>query len=400
MSINVQPSDIHSDETVLGRRRFLARLGGGAAVALCHGRRVRAAAPSAQVESVSVISHQPELYHGWPTVVRRKAGELLLVYSGGRQQHVCPFGRVELMRSHDEGASWTWPRILMDSPIDDRDAGIVETARGSILVTTFTSLAYEPSLKKAESEDPPKWPAERIASWQAARDRLPADRRQQELGVWMVRSTDDAVTWSARYHCLVDSPHGPVQLSDGRLIYAGVQLWTEERRVGVCQSCDDGQSWHWLAEVPTRDGDDGRNYHELHAVETESGGLIAQIRNHNPANRYETLQTESCDGGATGSVPHSIGVWGYPSHLLRLRDGRVLMTYGHRRPPLGIQARLTDDSGNTWSEPLLVSTDGTSSDLGYPSTVELSDGSLLTVWYERMKNSPKAVLRQARWLIS
>jgi len=46
-----------------------------------------------------------------------------------------------------------------------------------------------------------------------------------------------------------------------------------------------------------------------------------------------------------------------------------------------------------------IATDGIGSDLGYPSTVELADGQLLTVWYERMKESPKAVLRQAKWSI-
>ena len=96
-------------------------------------------------------------------------------------------------------------------------------------------------------------------------------------------------------------------------------------------------------------------------------------------------------------MPHSIGVWGLPSFLLHLRDGRLLMTYGHRRPPFGNQARLSGDRGRTWSEPVVVSGDGAGGDLGYPSTVELADGSLLTVWYEAMKGSPHAVLRQARW---
>ncbi len=90
-------------------------------------------------------------------------------------------------------------------------------------------------------------------------------------------------------------------------------------------------------------------------------------------------------------------MWGLPSHLLRLRDGRLLMTYGHRRPPLGNQARLSTDEGRTWSDPILVSTDGHSGDLGYPSTAELADGTLLTVWYEQMKDNPRAVLRQATW---
>jgi hypothetical protein len=44
----------------------------------------------------------------------------------------------------------------------------------------------------------------------------------------------------------------------------------------------------------------------------------------------ETLQCESADGGKTWCEPHEIGVWGLPSHLLRLRNGNLLMTYGYR----------------------------------------------------------------------
>ena len=46
---------------------------------------------------------------------------------------------------------------------------------------------------------------------------------------------------------------------------------------------------------------------------------------------------------------------------------------------------------------MIISGDGIGGDLGYPSTVELADGSLLTVWYETMKEPKLAVLRQARW---
>ena len=76
----------------------------------------------------------------------------------------------------------------------------------------------------------------------------------------VVRSTDGGVTWSGRYDCLVDSPHGPIQLADGRLLYAGKDLWRGERRVGVCESKDDGETWQWLATIPTREGDDHRQY--------------------------------------------------------------------------------------------------------------------------------------------
>src|SRR5262249_25536578 len=116
------------------RRQVLGHAGAAAATALL-GRRLRAA-PEARVEAAGVISRQPTRYHGWPTLARRRDGQLVLVYSGGREAHVCPFGRVELMRSRDGGATWSWPQVLLDSPIDDRDAGVVETADGALLVTT------------------------------------------------------------------------------------------------------------------------------------------------------------------------------------------------------------------------------------------------------------------------
>ena len=68
---------------------------------------------------------------------------------------------------------------------------------------------------------------------------------------------------------------------------------------------------------------------------TEDGRIVCHVRNHNKANERETLQCESADGGKTWSKPKSIGVWGLPSHLLRVKDNRLLMTYGHRRAPLG-----------------------------------------------------------------
>jgi sialidase-1 len=351
-------------------------------------------AAHAQVESVSAISVQPEFYHGWPTLAQRRNGELLVAYSGGRESHVCPFGRVDLIRSRDGGRTWSWPETLLDTPIDDRDSGVLETASGSLLVTTFTSLAYEDTLAKASG-----WPAEKLARWQAVQARTSTVQRKALLGTWMLRSTD-GLTWSAPARVPLHSPHGPVALRSGRLLYAGKQLWEPGSKVGVCESTDDGISWRWLSDIRPRPGDTAADYHELHAVEAANGTLLVHIRNHNAANAGETLQCESHDGGKTWTTPHPIGVWGLPSHLQRLRDGRLLMTYGYRRSPNGNQARVSADHGASWSNPITISADGASGDLGYPSTVELPDGALITVWYELPAGSTKAVLRLARWRLS
>jgi sialidase-1 len=355
----------------------------------------------AKVIETKVISQQPQYYNGWPTLTRQHDGTLVVVASGGRQAHVCPFGRVEMMTSHDDGKTWTFPRTILDTDLDDRDSGALETPKGTLLVTTFTSLAYEAQMDLLKAGKPSSFVnAATLPSWIAAQGRLTAGQRQAMLGEWVVRSTDNGISWSTPVRTLVNSPHGPTALADGRLLYVGKELWNETQRIGACESKDDGLTWQWLAEIPARKGDNPiEDYHELHAVQATDGRIIAHIRNHAKTNNKETLQTESEDGGRTWSVPHSIGVWGHPSHLLKLRDGSLLMSYGHRRAPIGNQARLSRDSGRTWSAALIISGDAASGDVGYPSTAELADGSLLTVWYEKPKDSDKAVLRQAQWTV-
>ncbi|MCA9029360.1 MAG: exo-alpha-sialidase [Planctomycetaceae bacterium] len=359
-----------------------------------------AAAPGFEVRDIRSISQPTDRYYGWPTLAKRANGELLVVASGGRHRHVCPFGRVDLIQSADNGDSWTFARTIYDGPIDDRDAGLIETPNGTLLATTFTSLAYLPTYKKAleaAGTNSLSMSADELAQWKGAHGRLPEGEHEKHLGSWMIRSEDGGISWGSPYRVPLNSPHGPVVISKGRLLYAGKALWTDDNRVGVCQSTDDGRTWQWLSDIPTREGDNHREYHELHAVEAASGRLIVQIRNHNSPNAGETLQSHSDDGGQTWTVPRSIGVWGLPSHLLKLQDGRLLMSYGHRRAPLGIQVRLSEDNGDSWSEPIILYGDGASGDLGYPSTIQFDDDSLCTVWYEVVKGSPLSQLRAARW---
>ena len=365
------------------RREFVA-----GASALC-----ATGAVAARVEQAVVITQQPRYYHAWPTLAKRKSGELLITYSGGREAHVCPFGRVEMIRSFDGGRTWSWPQVLMDTAIDDRDSGVVETRHGTLLVTTFTSLAFEKVFSEAKG-----WDAARTERWNSVMRATTADQRKALVGAWMLRSTDGGLTWSTPYKVPVMAPHGPVLTTSGRLLYAGVEYPGEgRRRVGLWESKDDGVSWQWVGAIPGRAADNSDDFHELHVVEAADGRLIAHVRNHNRENERETLQSESSDGGRSWSVVHPIGVWGLPSHLLRLSDGRLLMTYGYRREPIGNHARLSVDNGQRWSDPIVLSDDGTG-DIGYPSTVELAGGELLTVWYEYTRSSGVlSVLKQLRW---
>ena len=364
--------------------------------------------PEAEIHDIRVISRRPDEYHGWPTVARTSEGQLIVACSGGRDHHICPWGRTQIIRSSDGGESWTDAEIINNSSIDDRDAGVLETSRGTLIVTWMSRVSwesytarYEPWTERHENLD--EFGKERMDSFHAFSEQLSEEDRRRDLGPWGFRSEDGGKSWEPRVNTLVHSPHGPIELSDGRLLYAG-KRWRDTDLVGVVESTDDGRSWHWVTHLPFMDDHSLSKYGEPHLVQTADGRLIAQVRNNQEPYEGETLQTESDDGGRSWTPMHPIGVWGVPSHLLRLSDDRLLMTYGYRREPFGNQARISEDDGETWSDPMTISDDGGGWDLGYPSTVQMDDGSLLTVWYESMADDdrpiPKAVLRQARWSLN
>ena len=75
----------------------------------------------------------------------------------------------------------------------------------------------------------------------------------------------------------------------------------------------------------------------------------------------------------------------------------LISTYGYREMPYGIKAMFSADEGKTWDFGHDVYVNGISADLGYPSTIELEDGSLLTVFYAHLAENQPAVIAQQRW---
>ena len=73
-----------------------------------------------------------------------------------------------------------------------------------------------------------------------------------------------------------------------------------------------------------------------------------------------------------------------PADIVTLSSGKVLLTFGKRIRPMGCRALLSDDNGYTWNfnREILLAGDGIKNhDLGYPSTVQLDNGKIVTVLY-------------------
>ena len=73
----------------------------------------------------------------------------------------------------------------------------------------------------------------------------------------------------------------------------------------------------------------------------------------------------------------------HPGDLLRLSSGQILLTFGQRNKPYGVQAMVSSDEGRTWNrrERVMLAWDADHGDIGYPVPIERSDGRLLTVYY-------------------
>jgi hypothetical protein len=91
------------------------------------------------------------------------------------------------------------------------------------------------------------------------------------------------------------------------------------------------------------------------------------------------------------------GMGGNPPTLAKLQDGRLCLTYGYRAEPYGIRAKLSANDGATWSQKIVLRDDGGSHDLGYPRTVQQSDGTIVTIYYFNDRLGGEAYIAATLW---
>ncbi|MGC9347174.1 MAG: sialidase family protein [Anaerolineae bacterium] len=347
-------------------------------------------------------------YFGWPTVARLHNGDLVVVASGFRNAHVDPFGRTVLLRSYDEGRTWTTPQVINDLPIDDRDAGIVDLGGGRLLVSWFTSdtCRYPIADDYQEMDDP-----EAVRHYASGFRRLTPGMRQRWLGSWTRLSEDDGATWSEPLPAPVTAPHGPIYLAEeDTLLYLG-KLFTHGRQkdIQAFRSEDRGHTWHCLGTVPLHPETVPEHYHEPHVVALSGDRILGLIRiqEHGEAPslpdtvipHFSMGQTTSDDGGRTWTTVEPLGFHGSPPHVIRHSSGALVTVYGYRLEPFGERAMMSHDDGVSWEAGYILREDGVDGDLGYPSSVELSDGSLLTVYYQKRNAGEPCSLCQTRWTL-
>ncbi len=366
-----------------------------------------------------VIHKQPGNYLGWPTIARKVDGELLVVFSGDREAHRCPYGKNQMIRSRDEGQTWSDVETINNSPLDDRDTGIVVLRSGTVVASWFTSSS------RSQRSLEPYWedlPPHTFDAWKRHVSKISDEMVQRWRGAWTRRSTDGGHTWEPAVNSIGFTPHGPIQLDDGRLLYIGTTMHKGKHPMVSVESVDEGRSWRQIGEIPVpKEHFEEMPYSEPHVVELPGGRLVSLWRFQPRARRVDRCicykdrvgyctcecdekdqymkQSESDDWGKTWTVTHETPMWGYPPQLRRLSGGDLMVVYGRRWPPRGERACLSHDGGATWDieNEIILRDDAPDGNLGYPASIELSPGELLTVYYQVERLGEKTSLMATRW---
>jgi len=352
---------------------------------------------------VSRIEDGPFRYQAWPTVAKSKDGTLFVGASGHRQGHFCPFGKNYLYESRDEGETWVGPRIINDSYLDDRDVGLLTWGEQNILMCSVTHSPeqYAEWDKRADSRPHYKCLTPLSIGLREHWKSLPKEDLERRSIIRV--SHDNGKTWSKRRDVPVFCPHGPAMLADGGILYIG-RKFDLNRTIHDIQayvSYDEGITWEFRSQIPYPAELENDLQSEPYAVRLNNGDILLAVRSEKnvaPSDKtsLKVFFTRSSDNGKTWSEPQIQNVCGAPPHLLLHSSGALILAYSSRVEPMGEYVRISRDNGYTWSKDFCIAL-APDWDHGYPTSVELENGDILTTYYARCEGDDYNSIHSVRW---
>ena len=314
----------------------------------------------------------------WPVIQKLPDGRLGVVTRDG-DIHIGERGRLVFVTSDDGGESWSHATVISQKGPDSRNPAFGVTADGTLLVSFVKADKYtDGTWGAAVGRHSPCWISRSEdggATWSDAE--LVNGQGHEQWSKAGATGPDDPHQYSSPFGKMLTLPDGTLLM--GYEIHAG-----GPNGVFLIRSHDGGRTW--VDCVTLMEG----FYGEPALCDLGEGRLLVMLRrtSRGGSNLRESTtglwQIDSEDGGYTWSEPRRVtGNMEHPGDAIRLEDGRLLLTYGRRVPPYGIQGMVSRDDGRTWDAEnrlLLVGDSGTY-DCGYPRSVQRDDGTIVTVYY-------------------
>jgi hypothetical protein len=399
----------------LHRRQFLKLMAAASSVStMASGMGYRSRqSPALRKLKDFAIYQDPFFYCMAPSVVCRRDGEIILAFRRAPERrafgerstgHTDPNAQLVSVVSRDGGDTWSKdPKLIFAHPFGGvQDPCLAELDDTSIVCASYAWLRLNPDSLIA----PPPPVTTR------------AGGEYGFLGGFVLRSEDAGKTWNGPFNpSLMPNPDAidafgnrvPMfnrgamcQGRNGRLYWAARSLSgtlaSRHYQLHLLISDDRGETWQHSCQIAA---EPDVSFTETSLIETPAGDLVAFVRarrlnrrTSGTGNGNGTLQgvsledhisvvVRSTDEGRSFRPWQDAGFFGFPHHALRLPDGRVWLTYGYRKPPFGIRARVLNPECTDLAESpeIVLRDDGGSSDLGYPWSALLPDGRILTVYY-------------------
>ena len=290
-------------------------------------------------------------------IVTKNCGQFpVMVHLGGQKigaviragaGHIGIRGRLDWITSEDGGKTWSKPSVIVDSPVDDRNPAAFVTEDGKIVVLYAEASMYD---KKGQ--------------W---------DTKAGFYKLFQVESRDGGKSWSEK-KSITFAGHVNYNVYGQGIILANGDIlipwyWSGG---GFIRSTDGGKTWA-PPQVIMKQG-----CSEIAMVEIAANEILAIAR----ADGLFALRSK--DNGKTWSKPVRITDKGFhPASIIKLADGKLFLTYGSRNRPYGVKVAISSDNGKTWSDKntAFVTWDSANNDCGYPSAVQLADGSVAIISY-------------------
>lgn len=337
-----------------------------------------------------IIYRNDMFFSAFPSLIRRPDGELLCVfrrapsqnflYGKAKDEHCDPNSQIVLVRSTDDGETWSEPQLVYANPLGGaQECCMSQLSDGSILMSSFSWAL------------PPPEAAEKM-------DRTPVYLGFAFLGGHMHRSEDGGKTWLGPFIPMhipsddtVDALGRPsaahnrneiIEMEDGTLLWAAAANEGKQKPFRssehLLSSKDRGETWEYVCLIAR---DDKVGFNEASLVKTVGGDLVVFMRTVD--NDAHMAWTRSTDGGKRFGPWQDVGFYGYPPQSEVLRDGRVLLMYGSRREPFGVKAKILNPECTdiAEAEEFVIRGDGGMGDLGYPWPVQLADGRVIVAYY-------------------
>ena len=342
-----------------------------------------------------VVSREPGRYGGWPANhgIWAWGNEILVGFSwgqmsGGNAERGHPIDRQRpeehmLARSLDGGETWAIekPQSLIPPPTPGNIAGVPTDKGGkeAVDLTTpidFTAPGFALTARMSSIHTGPSWffyTTDKGKNWNGPY-KLP-DFGQKGI--------------AARTDYIVD---GPRELT---IFLTAAKSNGREGRVLCARTTDGGLTFKLVGMVgPEPEGNDFAIMPS--SLRLSPTSILTLVRHRRWIEAYRTDDNGSTWTHVVRPVPDTGR--GNPPSLVKLRDGRFVVTFGYRAEPYGIRARASKDEGKTWTDDIVLRSDASDWDLGYTRTVQRPDGRLVTVYYYNDATSPERYIGATVWM--